>query len=239
MLKTSAMVNACSCSVIWSPLWTQTETSCSLHWLSNGNRWRDLLVAETILMLQFSQKGQKNVECYKILTVTATLQHCCTQKVVSSAFWLQHFTSCCVDHSDHPHSTVVLFVFSGLFKGRLPTVSCLLGSCSHLSTLPLQPEERSFLADWYWKSMTIWRAPPPQSPSNSVKDTCTVFCPQRSTLFGDRRRGGGGGVLNLTQFCPHILSAFLIKNTGTFFNTKRVDMPNFSRFGATWKIATK
>ena len=29
------------------------------------------------------------------------------------------------------------------------------------------------------------------------------------------------------------------KKTGTFFNTKRVDMPNFSWFGATWKIATK
>ena len=29
------------------------------------------------------------------------------------------------------------------------------------------------------------------------------------------------------------------KNTGTFFNTKTVDVPNLSQFRATWKIATK
>ena len=45
-------------------------------------------------------------------------------------------------------------------------------------------------------------------------------------------------VINLTQFCPYF-SAFLKKNTGTYFNTKRLDMQNFSRSCATWKIATK
>ena len=36
-----------------------------------------------------------------------------------------------------------------------------------------------------------------------------------------------------------LFSRLLEKDTGTFFNTKRVGMPNFSGFQATWKIATK
>ena len=49
--------------------------------------------------------------------------------------------------------------------------------------------------------------------------------------------GGGGGWTFKNVF--EALLPCLWKKTGTFFNTKRVDMSNFSRFGATWKIATK
>ena len=59
-----------------------------------------------------------------------------------------------------------------------------------------------------------------------------------SVLTLRRTEKGGEGV----EF-DAILSIFFWilekTNTGTFFNTKRVDMPNFSRFWATWKIATK
>ena len=46
----------------------------------------------------------------------------------------------------------------------------------------------------------------------------------------DRERG------SFVQFCPYF-SAFLEKQT--FSNTKRINMANFSRFRATWKITTK
>ena len=59
--------------------------------------------------------------------------------------------------------------------------------------------------------------------------------------------GGGGGwckkVGGVGWTFKNVFEALLPhlwkKKPGTFFNTKRVDMPNFSRFGATWKIATK
>ena len=51
-------------------------------------------------------------------------------------------------------------------------------------------------------------------------------------------RGGGGGGTFKNVF-EALLPRLWKKNTGTFFNTKRVDMPNFSRFGEIWKIATK
>ena len=77
--------------------------------------------------------------------------------------------------------------------------------------------------------------PPPSIPSNSIKDTCSVLAlkDRNSTLFWDEQRGRGGGVefdtiLSILHFC------ILEKK-----NTKTVDMPNFSRFGATWKISTK
>ena len=57
-------------------------------------------------------------------------------------------------------------------------------------------------------------------------------------LFGDGQRGRGGGGVEFDTILPRCF-CILEKNTGTFFNTQRVDMPNFSRFGATWKIATK
>ena len=51
---------------------------------------------------------------------------------------------------------------------------------------------------------------------------------RNSTLFGDEQRGREGGGVNLTQFCPYV-SAFLNKKTtGTFFNTKRVDICQIS-----------
>ena len=57
--------------------------------------------------------------------------------------------------------------------------------------------------------------PPLQSPSNSVKDTCTVFWPSKMKILRcletDREGGGGGGGLNLMQFCPYV-SAFLKKS---------------------------
>ena len=76
--------------------------------------------------------------------------------------------------------------------------------------------------------------PPPPPPSNSIKDTHSVFALKDrnpGTLFGDgqREREWEGVGWTFTQFCPYF-SAFLKKTQGTFFNTKRVDMPNFSRF---------
>ena len=69
-------------------------------------------------------------------------------------------------------------------------------------------------------------------------DGASVFAlkDRNSTLFGDeqRGRGGGGGVIII-----NIDKNLEKKNHRDIYNTKRVDMPNFSRFGATWKIATK
>ena len=61
-------------------------------------------------------------------------------------------------------------------------------------------------------------------------------------LEGDWGGGGGcekGGGWTFKNVFKALLPRSWKKNTGTFFNTKRVDMPNFSRFGATWKIAMK
>ena len=97
-------------------------------------------------------------------------------------------------------------------------------------------------------SVKIIPPPPPLSLFVSKRCTISIFGGQNTVhvsftlLVGDwggiqkggRRRGG------LSRMClKHCFPACGKKNTGTFFNTKRVDMPNFSRFGATWRIATK
>ena len=78
--------------------------------------------------------------------------------------------------------------------------------------------------------------PPPPLPSNSVKHTLTVFWLSGIEILRcldtDRGTGVGGG----ERFCTYFF-AFLKK--GTFFNTKRVSMPNFIGVQATWKIAAK
>ena len=83
--------------------------------------------------------------------------------------------------------------------------------------------------------------PPPPPPTNSVKGTCTVFWFSSIEILHcletDREREGGGGWI--WRNFAHIFLHSWKKNTGTFFSTKRVDMPNFSRFWATSKIATK
>ena len=88
--------------------------------------------------------------------------------------------------------------------------------------------------------------PPPLPLSVSKQHRISIFEGQKTVhvsfmlMEGDWGGGGGecekgGGGMCLKPCFP----ACGKKNTGTFFNTKRVDMPNFSRFGATWKIATK
>ena len=70
---------------------------------------------------------------------------------------------------------------------------------------------------------------PPQSPSNSVKDTCTVFWPSKIEILRclemNREGGGGGGVEfdTILSICFCILEK---KNTGTFFSTKRAIRSN-------------
>ena len=83
--------------------------------------------------------------------------------------------------------------------------------------------------------------PPPPS-SNGVHHTCTmhsVWLSRIEILHGlEMDRGGRGGWI----FCAILSIFFCLKwktiHTGTFFNTKRVNMANFSGFSATWKIAT-
>ena len=55
-------------------------------------------------------------------------------------------------------------------------------------------------------------------------------------LETDRERGGGGGT---SPNFVHIFMPFEKRNTRTFFNTRRVNMANFSGFWATCKIITK
>ena len=88
--------------------------------------------------------------------------------------------------------------------------------------------------------------PPPPSLSVSKQRRISIFEGQNTvhvsfTLVGGRLRGGGGGGGGeLSRMClKPCFPACGTKNTGTFFNTKRVDIPNFSRFGATWKITMK
>ena len=47
----------------------------------------------------------------------------------------------------------------------------------------------------------------------------------KSYVVWRRTERGGRGIF--MQFCPYF-TAFLKRNTGIFFNTKRVDMPNFN-----------
>ena len=86
--------------------------------------------------------------------------------------------------------------------------------------------------------------PPPLplclSPNN------VEFRSLRACVFyaiGGRLRGGGvqegGGGWTFKNVFEALLPCLWKKPTGTFFNTKKVDMPNFSWFGATWKIAAK
>ena len=74
----------------------------------------------------------------------------------------------------------------------------------------------------------------PSPPSNGIKHTHAVFLFSRieilQCLETDSGRGGGGGVDLNTIWS--IFSAFLKKKL-TFFNTKRIGMPNFSGFQAT------
>ena len=85
---------------------------------------------------------------------------------------------------------------------------------------------------------------PPPPPSISLQyrkrhmHSVLALKDRNSTLFGDEQRGGGGGGWIWHNFVHMFLHSWK-KTTGTFFNTKRVDMPNFSRFGATWKITMK
>ena len=67
-----------------------------------------------------------------------------------------------------------------------------------------------------------------------VKKWPCVFIEGRLRGEGGARRWGGG--VNFLE-CVWSLASLLVKKK--IFNTKRVDMPNFSRFGATWKVATK
>ena len=76
-------------------------------------------------------------------------------------------------------------------------------------------------------SNTLLEAPlPPPPPSSGVIEI--LQCLETDT------EGGG-------DFCAiwSIFFCLLDKKTRTFFNTKRVGMPNFSGFRATWKITTK
>ena len=58
-------------------------------------------------------------------------------------------------------------------------------------------------------------------------------------FYAIRGRGGGGGGrragVDFQECVWSLVSPLVEKNTGTFFDTKRVSMPNFSGFLATWK----
>ena len=77
-----------------------------------------------------------------------------------------------------------------------------------------------------------------QSPSNSIKDTCTVFWPSKIKILccletnREGKRGGGGG-LNLTQSCPCF---YILEKNWDISNTKRVDMPNLSNLENRYEI---
>ena len=83
---------------------------------------------------------------------------------------------------------------------------------------------------------------PPLPPSNDVKHThAQCFSSQGSKSYSVWRRTQGergeGGV-DLRTIWSIFFSAFIQKRRD-IFDTKRVGMPNFSGFGATWKTATK
>ena len=62
------------------------------------------------------------------------------------------------------------------------------------------------------------------------------------TLLEEEEGGGGGrGSGGFSRTCLHeaLFPRLWKKSTGTFCNAKRVCMPNFIRFRATWKITTK
>ena len=93
------------------------------------------------------------------------------------------------------------------------------------------------------KVHTTPSAPPPPPPSSStvVKHThAQCFCFQRSKSYNVWRRTQGerGGGVDFRVIWS-LLFCLLKKNIGTFFNTKRIGMPNFSGFRATRNITTK
>ena len=67
---------------------------------------------------------------------------------------------------------------------------------------------------------------------NTVRVSFTLLVRGRG---GSARRAGGGP----SRTCLKPCFPACRKNAGTFFHRKGVSMPNFSRFWATWKIATK
>ena len=66
-----------------------------------------------------------------------------------------------------------------------------------------------------------------------------VLNDRNPTMFGDGHRGRGGGGVDFRVIWSIFFCFLEKKPTGTFFNTKRIGMSNFSGFRATWKIATK
>ena len=106
-----------------------------------------------------------------------------------------------------------------------------------------------FFHKWGSNASTPPPPPPPppplplcSSPNNvkfrSLRAKTLCMCLLR---YWREIEGGGGGwtFKNVFEALLSNLATCGKKNTGTFLNTKRVDMPNFSWFGATWKIATK
>ena len=101
-----------------------------------------------------------------------------------------------------------------------------------------------------WKKLCqIHPPPPPALPLCSSRNNVEFRSLRAKTLCMCLLRywreieggggGGGGGWWTFKNVFEALPPCLWKKNTGTFFNTKRVDMPNFSWFGATWKIAKK
>ena len=89
-------------------------------------------------------------------------------------------------------------------------------------------------------SNTFLKVHPPPLPSisNCVKDTCKVFWSSKIEILHCLETDREGGVFEFDAILS-IFFCILEKKKRRFFNTKGVEMPNFSRFWATWKIATK
>ena len=105
---------------------------------------------------------------------------------------------------------------------------------------------------FYQECRNIWtqfcqiQHPPSLSvrPGNNVEfrslraeTLCMCLLRYWREIEGGRCKRGGG---ELSRMCSkHCFPACGKKTQGHFWKKKTVDMPNFSRFGATWKIATK
>ena len=117
-------------------------------------------------------------------------------------------------------------------------LACQLFLCQKMSLCIFSTSGETRLQTRTWKSTHPSPPPPPPPSSNGVKYTLAqCFSSQRTKSYNVwRRTQGEGGAFSLNLVNIFVPSW---KKNRTFFNTKRISMPNFSGFQATWKVTTK